>query len=142
MIVAILAQALAPEAPALNLTLACEGQYKATEVTRETVAADIAGGHRTATGTSVTGVTRTGTGYASFSGATGQLTYPDGIRRELSNVVATDQQITASYQRKWMLVTYTWKLDIDRLTGAIRVVNGSDVTFAGTCAPVSNTPKF
>lgn len=29
MIVAILAQALAAEAPALNLNLACEGQYEA-----------------------------------------------------------------------------------------------------------------
>lgn len=76
MLVAILVQALAAEAPALNLNLACEGQYQGTEVTRETVGAVTGAGYRTATGTSVTGVTRTGVGYATFTGSTGQITYP------------------------------------------------------------------
>lgn len=142
MLVAILVQALAAEAPALNLNLACEGQYQGTEVTRETVGAVTGAGYRTATGTSVTGVTRTGVGYATFTGSTGQFTYPDGKRRDLSDVVATDQQITASYQRKGMLISYTWNLEVNRLTGAIRITSGSDVGFSGTCTPISNTPKF
>ena len=41
-----------------------------------------------------------------------------------------------------MLVTHTWKVEINRLTGAIRVTSGAEIGFAGTCAPVSNTPKF
>lgn len=56
--------------------------------------------------------------------------------------MANDQQITASYQRKGMLITYTWRLEINRLTGAIRITSGDEVGFSGTCAPVSNTPKF
>ena len=142
MIVAILAQALAAEAPALNLNLACEGQYEDTEVTRETVGAVTRDGYRTASGTSVTGIKRTGVGYATFSGSTGQITYPGGVRRELSNVVASEQEITATYQRKAMLVTHTYKVEINRVTGAIRVARGGAVGFAGTCTPVSTTPKF
>ncbi|CAN7369048.1 hypothetical protein LJR164_002225 [Phenylobacterium sp. LjRoot164] len=114
----------------------------AAEVTRETVDLTTRAGYGSATGTATTNVIRTGVAYATFTGSTGRFTYPDGRQRELSNVVATAHEITASYDRKAMFTTTTWKIQVNRLTGAIRIVSPSEVGFAGTCTPVSNTPKF
>jgi len=52
---------------------------------------------------------------------------PDGRKRALSNVAADPQRITAEYVWRGLFVPVTWRLEIDRMAGDIRVANGGTV---------------
>lgn len=122
----------------LRLDLACLGQYSDTETTTATVGP--AGEPQQANIT--TDVMRPGTARVSIQGDAGEMIYPDGRRRTLSNITADPSRITAEYVRRVLFVPLTWRIEIDRMTGDIRVVNGGDVGFIGTCEAAPTTAKF
>jgi hypothetical protein len=132
MVMVAMAVAAVIDAPALNLDLICTGRYADAEVTR----AQSLSGEGSALVTRT--VMRDGTARVAIRGATGELTYPDGRKRPLSNVVADDRTITGEYKR----MIWTWKMTIDRTTGDIRIVNGGDVSLLANCSAAPVTQKF
>lgn len=142
MFILLLADALASEPPRLDLNLVCEGQYEDVETSVGTSSGMVDGELRTRTAVVNTPVKRTGVAHLTFQAGAGTLTYPDGRSRTLENVVADASQISASYQRKALLITYTWKIEVSRMTGLVRVYSGRDIAFSGTCTPQSTQPKF
>lgn len=121
----------------LNLELACIGQYADTETT--TVSATAQSGSLQAQ----TSVMRPGTARVSLHGDTGRLVYPDGRARNLKVVSQDSEQVVASYERSMILFTVPWHVDINRLTGDMRVSSRlQGVAFQGACSPVSVEPKF
>lgn len=137
---AVLATPAAAQEGSLNLELLCPGQYADTETTSATIRQP--GESTRSTAEMSRTVMRTGNARVSLHGDTGELVYPDGRRRALSKVVADERQITAEYERRVLVIPVTWRVEISRTTGDIRVVTGLDVGFAGTCEPVSTKPKF
>lgn len=131
--------AMAGEAPTLDLNLSCPGQYQDTETSEASVGRT---GDTKAHATVETQVMRPGTAQITLRGETGELVYPDGRRRQLSNVTADDRRITADYVRKALVLKFTWRMEINRLTGDVRVLNGGDVGFLGTCSVAPTTAKF
>jgi len=129
--------AQAQDAP-LALDLACFGQYADTETTTGTVGPI----GEQARATITTNVMRPGTARVTFRGESGELAYPDGRRRMLSNVTADPHRIRAEYDRKALFRTRTWSVEIDRMTGDISVSDGSDVGFVGNCEAAPTTAKF
>lgn len=129
--------ALAQDAP-LALDLACFGQYADTETTTGTVGP--IGEQSRATIT--TNVMRPGTARVTLRGEGGELAYPDGQRRMLSNVTADPHRIRAEYDRKALFRTRTWRVEIDRMTGDISVSDGNDVGFVGNCEAAPTTARF
>jgi hypothetical protein len=89
-----------------------------------------------------TTVNRAGVARVTLQGGEGELTYPDGRRRILGEVFADSRRITADYRRKGLFGTATWRVEIDRMTGDVRVASGEDVAFAGACAPEPTSAKF
>ncbi|MCI3135453.1 hypothetical protein [Phenylobacterium aquaticum] len=57
-------------------------------------------------------------------------------------MTADARQIVADYQRKLTFRTVTWKVEVNRMTGPVRVASPDHIGFAGACAPESNQPKF
>lgn len=133
----LFAAALAGEPAPLDLELWCPGQYQDTETSTAHAAGDV-----TARATIETAVMRPGTAQVRFRGSEGELVYPDGRHRALTNVIADERSITAQYVRRTMLIPFTWKLIIDRRSGDIRVSNGGDVGFLGNCSAAPTKPKF
>jgi hypothetical protein len=142
MLFVFLADALVSVPPHLELNLVCEGQYEDVETSVGTTSGVVGGELRSGRAVVDTRIMRAGTAHITLEGASGQLTYPDGRQRALGNVIADARQITAEYQRKQLIRTITWRIEINRMTGAMRVVSGNDIGFAGTCAPESTQPKF
>jgi hypothetical protein len=142
MFVALLAEALTSEPPQLDLNLVCQGQYRSVETSVGNTNTVVDGQVRSGSAVLVTPVMRSGIAHLTFRGAVGHLTYPDGRERDLENVTAEPGQITAEYRRKQLIRTLTWKIEVSRLTGAVRVVSGDDIGFAGTSAPESARPKL
>lgn len=142
MLIALLAEALTSEPPPLDLNLVCQGQYRTVETSIGNTNTVVDGQARSGSAVLLTPVMRSGLAHLTFRGAVGQLTYPDGRERDLVNVTQEPGQITAEYSRKQVFRTITWKVEVNRLTGAVRVISGRDIAFAGTCAPESMQPKF
>lgn len=142
MFIALFAEALMAEPPALNLNLVCEGQYADVEQSVGNMSAVVDGQVRSGSSMVSTRVMRHGTAHLTFQGAQGSLTYPDGRQRTLENVAADKGKVTAEYRRKALLRTITWDVEVNRLTGMVRVSSGRDIAFAGDCTPESTQPKF
>lgn len=140
MLSVVLALAAAGEPASLNLELSCPGQYSATETSEASVGR--IGEVNKPTATVQTQVMRPGTAQLTFRDGAGELVYPDGRRRELSNIQADERRITAEYIRKALILKYTWRVEVNRLTGDVRVVNGDEVGFLGNCTAAPTKPKF
>lgn len=124
---------------ALNLNLSCPGTYSDVETSRATVTGD---GDASSAAVTTT-VRRPGVAQIAIRGQEGQLTYPDGRIRQLSNVTADENTIVGQYVRTALLIKRTWRVEIDRVTGSVIVTsNYRQVAFAGSCTPISNTQKF
>ena len=130
----------------LNLELSCPGQSYDVETTQgRTNTWDAAGNYHSGNVTVNTPVMRPGTATVSIQGTKATLTYSDGRVRAMENIVADPQRITGAYQRRGLLLTSTWKMEINRLTGGIDVRSGRQIGFTGTCSPApppSTEPKF
>lgn len=137
----MLVAAAVVDASSLDLDLICPGQYFDTETTT----ASVQHNHDFANQSQAkltTEVARPGTARIKFKDGLGEFVYPDGRRRELSELVADDQRITAQYTRRVVLINYTWRLQIDRFTGDVRLASGDALGFLGTCSAAPTKPKF
>lgn len=134
-----LSDAAAAQPNGLDLNLSCPGMYADVESSRATVSGD----NGPTTATVNTAVRRTGVAHITLQDQAGEITYPDGRKRSLSNVVASERSITAEYVRSLLLIKYTWRVEIDRITGTVRVANNfRQVAFAGSCTAATTAPKF
>lgn len=144
MLVALLAAAAAASLPSstLDLELTCSGQYSDTETS--TGNASVLGPDgklHTGVVTTNVSVMRPGTARISLHGASGKIVYPDGRERTMQDIRADDGRITGSYKR---LGIFTWRMEINRLTGDVLVKSGGTVGLIGSCslAPVATQPRF
>lgn len=139
MLTVVLAMAVAGEAPALDLELSCPGQYSVLETSEARVGR---AGEEKTRATVETRVMRPGTATITLSGDAGEIVYPDGVRRRLSSITADERRIRGEYVQKLLVLKFTFTMEINRLTGEVRVADGRDVAFQGTCSAVSTKPKF
>lgn len=142
MLTIIFAAALGTEPSALDLNLICPGQYEDTETERGQAHSSDGDEQNSTSITVHRSVMRQGTAKVRFHGDAGELTLPDGQKRVLGNVVADSRSIIADYERRMLLFRYTWRLEVNRLTGEIKISTGSDVGFEGVCSPEPLQPKF
>jgi len=141
MIAAILAAA-SIGAP-LNLELACPGQYRVTETGN--INQDAYGRPLSQPLSINTAVAHQGTARIALHGDAGQIAFPGGRPRELKLLGQDDETLVAQYVREILFVHLTWRVHINRITGAMRVtggIGGRQTAFEGICAPVSTERKF
>lgn len=139
MIIALFAATLASP---LDLNLVCRSQYEKVETSVRTANHLVDGELHSDASVMRTTISRAGVARVTFQGGAGELTYPDGRRRILGGIAADPRRITADYRRKGLFGPVTWRIEINRMTGDLRVSSGEDVAFAGACAPEPISAKF
>ena len=126
----------------LSLDLVCGGQYAATE----TSTADVGPIGTINSASITTNVMRPGSARVTLRGDIGELIYPDGRQRILSNVIADTANIKAEYVRRtlnYLFIPVTWRLEIDRMTGNIRIGSSAgELGFLGVCEAAPTVAKF
>lgn len=130
-----------PVATPSDLRLNCTGQYQDTESATGDSRVFKDGKWENGSVTVTREVMRDGVAKLTIRAPTGEITYPDGRRRSMTDVRLDEHRITGSYKRLGFM---TWRMTIDRLTGEIEVKNGSSIGFRGICevAPAVTQPKF
>lgn len=136
------AVSMASAAPPLDLRLICPGQYQDTETATAQTQKYVDGEWRSSTTQLRTPITRTGNLRLSISGDAGELVYPDGRTRTIKLVEANPAHLIAEYEMKGLIRRFTWRIDVDRMTGDVRVASGNEEAFRGVCSPEPSQPKF
>jgi hypothetical protein len=128
----------------LNLELVCQAQWPDTEVSQSfTPKKDADGWYHPEVTRTTKQVTKTGTVHVSLHGAVGTLDLGSDGKRELTNVVADERSISAEYVIKGALYGRSVRqVQINRMTGEIRLLNKESSVLDGTCSAESTQPKF
>jgi hypothetical protein len=121
MLVAIIAAA-ALGVP-LNVELACSGEYRESE--SDSVDQDAYGRPLSQPLSIDTTVRRQGVARIGLHGDAGRLVYPDGRERQLKLLEQDDEKLIAQYERQILFVHLTGRVQINRITGEVRVTGGS-----------------
>jgi len=124
-----------------NLRLVCPGVQYSTETSSGYTSGMVGGDLVSGQTTMQSRVTIPGNAKLAFDGNKGSIQLPDGSERALTNVVWTENTITAKYRR----LIYTYNLEVNRVTGDVVVKMLYLVGFRGACEaapPEPTKPKF
>jgi hypothetical protein len=125
-------------AVALNITLACPGAYPDVETTPGIVNQYVDGAWRVGNTATVRHVMRDGTMRLAFRDGGSEVAYDGEAPVPVRVLSADDRAISAEYDRR----KRTWQVQINRMTGEVRVTRRGQIGFAGMCTPEPTQPKF